>query len=199
MNESLFPYYERELLFLRQLAQEFGRAYPTVAARLLLEANRSSDPHVERLLQSSAFIAGRVQQRLNDEFPEITDALLHVLYPHYLAPVPSFALLEFELDPHRHQTPAGFVLPRGSTLATQAVDNFACRYRTSAPVTLWPIRIADPTWQPPPFPAGIAAPPGAAAVLRLRFEASGPLRFHQLETEQLRLHLDSDQGWLSLL
>ena len=91
------------------------------------------------------------------------------------------------------------MLPRGSTLATQSVDNVACRYRTTAPVTLWPIRIADAKWQPPPFPAGIAAPPRAAALLRIKFEASGPLRFHQLETEQLRIHLHSDQAWLSLL
>src|SRR5437879_6355124 len=103
MNESLYPYYQSELLYLRQLIQDFMRAYPTVAARLLLEANRSADPHVERLLQSSAFLAGRVQQRLNDDFPEVTDALLHVLYPHYLAPVPSYALLEFEIDPLRAQ------------------------------------------------------------------------------------------------
>jgi type VI secretion system protein ImpG len=199
MNEALFPYYERELLFMRQLAQEFRRAYPSVAPRLLLEANRSSDSHVERLFQSFAFLAGRTQQRLADDFPEITDALLHVLYPHYLNPIPSFALLEFELDPLRAQMPGGFDLKRGSMMATPAVDGVACRYRTTAPATLWPIKVAQASFLPPPFPPGVTAPPGAAAVLRLQFESSGPLKFQQLLLDSLRIYLHSEEGFVPLL
>lgn len=40
MSDELFPYYERELLFIRQLSQEFAREYPAAAGRLLLEPNR---------------------------------------------------------------------------------------------------------------------------------------------------------------
>jgi type VI secretion system protein ImpG len=199
MNEALFPYYERELLFLRQLAHEFTRAYPTVAARLLLEANRSADPHVERLIQSSAFLAGRVQQRLNDDFPEVSDALLQVLYPHYLAPVPSYALLEFELDPLRAQIAQGFTLRKGVPVSTPPIDGVPCRYRTTLPLTLWPIRLTHASLQPPPFPPGVAAPPGAAAVLRLQFETAGQMRFHQLQLESLPLYLHSEAGWVPLL
>src|SRR5262245_11150745 len=126
MNESLFPYYERELLFIRQLAQEFTRAFPTVAQRLMLEANRSADSHVERLFQSFAFLAGRTQQRVADDFPEVSDALLHVLYPHFLNPIPSLTMLEFELDPLRAQLPGGFSLPRGALMSTPPVESVAC-------------------------------------------------------------------------
>src|SRR6266566_3980340 len=93
-SEALYPYYERELLFIRQLAQEFAKQYPAAAGRLLLEPTRSTDPHVERLIESFALLAGRVHHKLDDEFPELTDALLTILYPHYLAPVPSMALVE---------------------------------------------------------------------------------------------------------
>lgn len=199
MNEALFPYYERELLFMRQLAQEFRRAYPTVAPRLMLEANRSADSHVERLFQSFAFLAGRSQQRLADDFPEITDSLLHVLYPHYLNPIPSFTLLEFELDPQRAQMAGGFDLKRGSMMATPPIDSVPCRYRTTAPTTLWPIRVAQASFQPPPFPPGVAAPPGAAAVLRIQFETTGPLRFQQLLLDSLRIYLHAEEGFVPLL
>src|SRR6478752_7517267 len=155
MNESLFPYYERELLFIRQLAQEFSRAFPTVAQRLMLEANRSADSHVERLFQSFAFLAGRTQQRLADDFPEVTDALLHVLYPHYLAPVPSYALLEFEIDPLRAQIAQGFALRKGVPVSTPPIEGVPCRYRTTVPMTLWPIRLVQASFLPPPFPAGL--------------------------------------------
>src|ERR1700680_421457 len=101
MSEPLFPYYERELVFLRQLAQDFARRYPAAAGRLLLEPNRSTDPHIERLIESFALLAGRIHHKLDDEFPELTEALLNILYPHYLAPVPSMSIVEFMLDPTR--------------------------------------------------------------------------------------------------
>jgi type VI secretion system protein ImpG len=49
VSEALYPYYERELIFIRQLAREFGQRYPAEAGRLLLEPDRSGDPHVEGL------------------------------------------------------------------------------------------------------------------------------------------------------
>src|SRR5438132_3787414 len=108
MSDTLFPYYERELLFIRQLAQEFAKQYPAAAGRLLLEPNRSVDPHVERLIEAFALLAGRVQHKLDDEFPELTDALLNILYPHFLTPVPSLAVVQFVPDPARTPMKTGF-------------------------------------------------------------------------------------------
>lgn len=87
MSRTLYHYYEKELYFLRQAANEFARQYPATAGRLLLESTRSVDPHVERLMQGAALLAGRVQHKLDDEFPQLTTALLGMLYPHYLAPM----------------------------------------------------------------------------------------------------------------
>src|SRR2546425_11767923 len=101
MSEALYPYYERELLFIRQLAQDFAKQYPAAAGRLLLEPTQSTDPHVERLIEGFAFLAGRIHHKLDDEFPELTDALLVLLYPTYLAPVPSIGLVQFDPDPQR--------------------------------------------------------------------------------------------------
>jgi type VI secretion system protein ImpG len=129
MSETLFPYYERELLFIRQLGQEFAKRYPAAAGRLLLEPNRSSDPHVERLLEGFALLAGRLQHKIDDEFPELTDSLLSILYPHYLAHIPSLAILQFPLDPARGQLPDGFRIEKGSRLHTQPV-NGCTRRRT---------------------------------------------------------------------
>src|SRR5207302_6276314 len=139
MSEALFRYYERELLFIRQLAQEFAKQYPAAAGRLLLEPNRSTDPHVERLIESFALLAGRIHHKLDDEFPELTDALLGVLYPHYLAPVPSMVVVQFEVDPVRAELASGFPIPRHSQLLTQPVRRLPCRYRTGAEVKLWPV------------------------------------------------------------
>src|SRR5262245_51047365 len=139
MSESIYRYYERELLFIRQLAQEFARQYPAAAGRLLLEPSRSVDPHVERLIEAFALLTGRIQHKLDDEFPELTDALLSVLYPHYLAPIPSLAVVQLVADPARTPLNDGFLLPRHSRLRTRPVNDLPCKYRTAYPVMLWPL------------------------------------------------------------
>jgi type VI secretion system protein ImpG len=192
MSEALFRYYERELLFIRQLAQEFAKQYPAAAGRLLLEPNRSTDPHVERLIESFALLAGRVHHKIDDEFPELTDALLGVLYPHYLAPVPSMAVVQFQLDPDRGELPNGFLIDRHSRLHTQPVGGTPCKFRTGYPVTLWPIALTDARLLPPPFPAGIKPPPGAKAALRLQFRNMGKTNLADLTLDKLRLFLFGD-------
>src|SRR5438876_836536 len=137
MSEALLPYYNLELDFIGRLAQEFAKQYPNAAGRLLLD--RRGDPHVERLIQSFALLTARVHHKLDDEFPELTDALLGVLYPHYLAPIPSMAIVQFELDYGRAQLPNGFQIAKHSRLHTQPVGDLPCKFQTGYPVTLWPV------------------------------------------------------------
>src|SRR3982751_5034837 len=95
MRDELLGYYERELVFLRRMGSDFARKYPKVASRLLLDEEKVEDPHVERMIEAFAFLAGRISLKLDDELPEITESFLNVLYPHYLAPLPSMAVAQF--------------------------------------------------------------------------------------------------------
>jgi type VI secretion system protein ImpG len=199
MSEALYTYYERELLFIRQLAQDFAKQYPAAAGRLLLEPNRSVDPHVERLIEAFALLAGRVHHKLDDDFPELTEALLGVLYPHYLAPVPSMAILQFELDPGRGQLPQGYHIERHSRLHTHPVGDMPCNFRTGYPVTLWPIELTGARVMPPPFPPGFQAPPKTVAAVRLQFECQGDMTFSTLELDQLRLYLTGENQLVATL
>ncbi len=189
MSEALYGYYERELIFIRQLSQEFARQYPAAAGRLLLEPNRSIDPHVERLIESFALLAGRIHKKLDDEFPELTDALLGVLYPHYLAPIPSMAIVQFDLDFDRGQLPDGFKIPRGSRIASPPVQDVPCKFRTGHDVILWPIQVASARYLTPPFPPGLDPPPRAAAAIRLQLDCKAGMGFHELSLETLRFFL----------
>jgi type VI secretion system protein ImpG len=194
VSKSLHEYYEAELVYLRQTAQEFARQFPATANRLLLEANRSLDPHVERLLEGFAFLTGRVQHKLDDEFPELTDALLSVLYPHYLAPVPSMAIVQFDLDPERAQLPDGFKLARHSPLHSARVGGVECKFRTGYETTLWPVAVTEARLQQPPFPQGWQAPPKTRSALRLQIETTGELPFSGLSLDRLRLYLSSENA-----
>jgi type VI secretion system protein ImpG len=192
MSEELYPYYQAELYFIRKLAQEFARKYPAAAARLQLEPDRSADPHVERLIESFALLAGRVRHKLHDEFPELTDAVLSVVYPHALSPVPSLATVQFEPDLQRPMPPTGIVIPAGCRLHTDRIGELACQYRTCYPVTLWPLTVQSAKLHPPPFPPGLNPPVRAMAAIRLRLQVGGELGLDKFNFSSLRFHLLGD-------
>jgi type VI secretion system protein ImpG len=188
MTDHLFPYYERELRYINLLAQEFARAHPQAAHRLGLEVTGSSDPYVQRLLETFALLAGRAHAKVDDEFPELTDALLEALYPHFLAPIPSTAVVQLDVDPTRVQQPDGFLIPAGSVLEA-ATEPVACKYRTIYPARLWPVRLQRVTVRVPPFPMDLRPPPGTMSALHLELACVGQFTFDQLQLEALRVFL----------
>src|SRR5207237_9894413 len=150
MREELLAYYERELTFLRQMGAEFAGKYPKIASRLQLEPDRCEDPHTERLLEAFALLAARVHLKVDDEFPEITSALLNVLYPHYLRPIPSMSVVEFNLDPEQGKLSTGVKISRGSTLYSRAqVNGSSCKFQNSYDTVLWPLSVAGAQWPTP--------------------------------------------------
>lgn len=194
MLDYLLPYFHRELEALRRLAAAFAEAHPKIAGRLRLSGHGiTDDPHVERLLEGVAFLNARVHHRLDDDFPELTDALLGVLYPHYLAPIPSSAIVALEAVPDLR---APVRLEPGLELDTEPVHGETCRFRTAAPLTLWPLRVELARLQGMP----IAAPPnpqapGAAAVLRIAVTCAAPeTTFAELGVDRLRFFLRGAPG-----
>jgi type VI secretion system protein ImpG len=188
MSERLLPFYHRELDALRTLAGQFAEAYPKVAGRLRLTPDTVDDPHVERLLEGVAFLNARTQQRLDDEFPEITDALLGVLYPHYLTPVPSAAIVQFGCKPDSR---APVMVPSGTALLTDPVRGEPCRFRTCYDTTLWPIviesvRLTGLPLAAPVNPAALGARSSLRIVLRL---TDAEARFAELGISDLRFFL----------
>ncbi|MET0645148.1 MAG: type VI secretion system baseplate subunit TssF [Pyrinomonadaceae bacterium] len=184
MRDELYTYYERELAFVRQMGAEFAHKYPKVASRLLLEPDKCEDPHVERLVEAFSFLAARVHLRLDDDFPEVTESLLNVLYPHYLAPIPSMSVVQFAFDPGQAKLTAGYDIPRETALHSPPVQGTGtrCRFRTSYPVTLWPVEVAAASLEP-------AAPPDVQgrwreAVLRIDLRCLNNTTLAELQTAE---------------
>jgi type VI secretion system protein ImpG len=143
MRDELLGYYERELTFLRQMGAEFAQKYPKVASRLLLESDKCEDPHVERMIEAFSFLAGRIHLKIDDEFPEITEAFLNVLYPHYLSPIPSMSIVQFALDPQQGKLTTGYPIKRGTTLYSRPIKGTPCRFRTCYPTVAWPLEVTS--------------------------------------------------------
>jgi type VI secretion system protein ImpG len=193
VSDALLAYFERELQALRGLASEFAERHPKIAGRLRLTKDTIDDPHVNRLLEGVAFLGARVQHRLDDEFPELTDALLSVLYPHYLAPLPSVAIVRLASDPEM-TGPAR--LPSGLAISTELVGSERCSFSTAYPLTLWPVEVdaVRLSGMPLAAPANPAAS-GAMACLRISLRCPNPdMTFTKLGLDRLRFFLAGEHA-----
>ncbi|HEY3256155.1 MAG TPA: type VI secretion system baseplate subunit TssF, partial [Polyangiaceae bacterium] len=129
----------------RQLGGEFAKQFPKIAGRLGLDAFECADPYVERLLEGFAFLSARVQLKIDSEFPRFTENLLEMVYPHYLAPTPSMAIVQFSPSARQGTLNDGFVIARGTSLRSNVGqgEQTPCIYRTAHELSLWPIELVS--------------------------------------------------------
>ena len=178
-------YYQEELDFLRELGREFAREFPTLAPAL---AEAGSDPDVERVLEGTAFLTGAIRRKLEDDLPEITQALLEMLWPHYLRPVPSTSIVEMA-HPAKPKITGTTRVPRWTTeLESVPVDGTPCRFRTCYDVDVQPVRISDARVETT-----------GRGLLRLRIELLTGAKRDELRLDPLRLFLHGELPAASLL
>lgn len=189
----MLKYYEKELQFIRGMGKEFAERYPGVAQRLDLGGFECADPYVERLLEGFAFLSARIQLKLDAEFPRFTQNLLDMVYPHYLAPTPSMAIMKFEPDLEGGVTEEGFSIPRGTRLRSGLSENTRtrCDFRTSQDVNLWPISIETAQY----LRAGEAdaysrKTKGVKSGIKLQIKVAAGYEFKTLPLDNLAFYLD---------
>jgi type VI secretion system protein ImpG len=199
VRDELRNYYEGELTFLRQMGAEFAEKHPKIAARLLLEPNRCGDPHAERMLEAFALLAARVHLRIDDDFPQITEALLNILYPHYLRPIPSMSVAEFHSDPEGGKLTSKLEIPKGTVLYSRPVEGAPCKFRTCYNATLWPFKVTQAQWLTPDRLNPPLRAPEAAAALRVELECFPDISFEKLDVETLSFHLNGESAAMHTL
>jgi type VI secretion system protein ImpG len=200
VTDEFLDYYNRELIFLREMGNQFATSNPQVAGLLALEAGRCGDPHVERLMQAFAFLAARIRKKLDDEYPEITDALLSVVYPHYQRPIPSLTVVQFQGSPDPTKSVAGQRIPRATPLkASVSIDGVRCQFQTAYPVTLWPINVVSAVLIQDRIVLE-GKPSDAVALLRVGLNCTAPGGWESLQgCASLRFFLDGHEPIPSIL
>jgi len=196
MDPRLLRHYNRELQHVREMGAEFAREFPKIAGRLGMDGIECADPYVERLLEGFAFLAARVQLKLEAQYPVFTQHRLEMVYPHFLAPGPSMPVVQLQPDLKDANLAAGHRVPRHSSLRGQTgpEDRTACEYRTAHEVTLWPLVLAEAKYYESPAAlaaADVTLPPGlpVRAGLRLRLECQGGVPLRDLALDRLPLFL----------
>jgi type VI secretion system protein ImpG len=199
MRDELLLFYERELDYLRKSAAQFAEKHPKVASRLVLEPTKCEDPHVERLLEGFAFLAARVHLKLEDEFPEITEALLSLVYPQLVRPIPSMSVVEFQLDPEKGKLASGMKIERNSQLYSKPISGVPCTFRTCYDTTLWPITVSAAELSPPSRLKPPVKTSDSAWAIRLELRCAKDVNLVALKPDKLRFYLDGESGLVNIL
>jgi len=165
-------YYQDELNYLRELGREFAAAYPETG-QYLHEAG--ADPDVERLLEGTAFLTGRLRQKLDDELPEFTHGLIETFWPQYLRPIPAMTTVQF--DAVRAGDKEIRRIPRGAALHSVPVDGTRCRFHTLYDVDVLPLRIDT-----------LVLRANHPACIRVTLRANDGVRWDKLGIDALRFH-----------
>lgn len=198
MSEGIDAYYERELDRIYTEAESFARQRGKIAGRLLLGSRGSRDPHVERLLQGFAYIAAGIRERLDEDFPLLTETLLSSLHPHLLRPRPSMAVVKLSGSKAISGVPGGYAVPAGRIVTAVASDGSERRFVMRYPVFLYPLDVTEATILP--VPPDIQAPFDAVTMLKVRVtvNAQGET-FGSLGVRSLRFHLNTPRHIRSAL
>ncbi|MBW2145255.1 MAG: type VI secretion system baseplate subunit TssF, partial [Deltaproteobacteria bacterium] len=170
--------------FIREMGAEFAKKYPKIAGRLQLEPDRCDDPFTERLIEAFAFLSGRIHKKIEDDFPEITESLLSIVYPHYIRPIPSMSIVRFE--PIKQTIPpVGYEIDKNAVLYSKSVGGTACQYATSYPVTLWPVDVISARLQDP-----VKQIRGAQQILLIQLKTYKGQSISKIQWEKLRFFLN---------
>ena len=194
MDPRLLRLYETELAYVQEMGQEFAREFPKVAARLNLGSFDVVDPYVERLFEGFALLAARIQLKMEAEFPTLTQSLLAMVYPHYLAPTPSMAVVQITPEVALQSSPGGALLPRNTELRSLlgTEDQTNCEFRTAHPVRLLPITISEAEYigtAAALTALGLPDQRGVRAAIRLRLKSTGEIPFEKIALDRLPLFL----------
>jgi type VI secretion system protein ImpG len=196
MDPRLLRLYSDELSHLREVGAEFAAEFPKIASRLGMEGMEVADPYVERLLEGFAFLAARVQLKLEAEQPRLIGHLLESIYPNFLAPVPSMMVARLAVDPADPNLVKGYTLPRGNALLSEIArgQDTHCEFRSAHAVTLWPVELVNVQYfsHAPDLPTTrLPQAQGTRGGLRIKLRCGGGVTFRQLGLDRLAFYISA--------
>jgi type VI secretion system protein ImpG len=169
-------YFQEELRNLKDLGEVFSKAHPALAPML---SGPTTDPDVGRLLEGVAFLTALLRQKLDDEFPEIIHELMQLIWPHYLRPIPSTAIVAFTPKSTLRQS---MKIPSGIQVASVPMEGTSCLFKTAYDLEIHPLRLLEATF---------SQPSGKPPMIKLLLELNG-LKLSDWKPLTLRLFLAGD-------
>ncbi len=198
LSERFLEIYNEELRFLRESGKQFAEENPQVASHLGMHTDSVLDPFVERLLEGTAFLSSRVQEKLLSESPEFALQMLSRLAPLWHTPIPSIATISVVPDLTSPQWQSALSLPRGSklVLSDSSLNNKQSTFTTGSHIEIQPVIISHAECVSAPsvqLPESVRSQLNhGQACIRLRLTTQGVLPIRQLKFNPLQLTMAGD-------
>lgn len=183
---TFLDYYKSNLVHIRHLGAEFAAEFPKIAARLDLGSIDCADPYVERLLEGTAFLAARVENKMESGYPRLLEALLSSIAPAVLNVQPSYCVFEIQQKNQSCSFPAW---TRFQTLIPGI--RTPCSYSTMQDFKYTPISIASLDYSVRDFPQFTFTGKGGLSAAVMQFNP-----VHE-KTDSIDFYIDTSDGTAS--
>ncbi|MEJ2043843.1 MAG: type VI secretion system baseplate subunit TssF [Reinekea sp.] len=170
-------YFREELSYLKEQGREFAEIYPQLSRFL---NGRNTDPDVERLLEGFAFLTGKLREKVEDEFPELTHSIISMLWPNYLRPIPSITMIKLTPKPKIISTRQ--TMTQDMQLHSIPVFDTTCQFRSCRDVDVYPLERKHVS----------STHTRAASVIDLTLEVIGPQTVGEIDLQSLRFFLGGE-------
>ncbi|MDP0927900.1 type VI secretion system baseplate subunit TssF [Paracoccus onubensis] len=198
MKKAFRDAYERELDILYERSAEFAEEFPGLADRLGGVLRENIDPTIAGLLEGTAFLAARVQLKLDEEFRGFTTELLEQIFPDALAPIPSCMVVQAPPTTKDSGDPIVRNYPRGTYLDANFRDSdtrVTCRFSLTSALKVMPLAISELTYHDRTTALGsLGQDPDRAtrAGLQLDLRTTHDQPLSSLNEDELSFHLTAD-------
>lgn len=204
MDDALLAYYSQELEYIREKSVDFASQYPKVAGRLGIHQTECADPYVERLLEGFSFLTARLRLRIDSEETEFTRNLLEVLFPSYLAPLPSAAIVQINLNEKEGSFDSNYHIPKGEKLRSDVAkgEQTACEFVTTQSLDLWPIKLDELLYltnERDLLEKGLVNLPKNCSAIELGVSTFNSVEFSALSIDRLKFYLSGPDVMRNML
>ncbi|MDR0807082.1 MAG: type VI secretion system baseplate subunit TssF [Enterobacteriaceae bacterium] len=125
--------FQDEMTFIKSAIHDFADTNPQLSQFLI---EKGKDPDVERMLDGLAYMTATLKAKLKQDFPNLTQDVIQLLWSNYLRPVPSITMINAASLSHRTST-----IPKGTQVTTSASDQPACIFQTCRDLTVTPVTL----------------------------------------------------------
>lgn len=183
------------------MSGEFARQNPKIAKRLMLDEFDCKDPYVERLLEGFAYMAARVQYKMDTEFSSFSQSLINTIYPQYYNPAPSCTIVQFQPDYRNPDLVKGITAKAGTLLRSHScgADHQVCKFRTTSDVILYPVEISSLKYNIGGVEGMQRTVSSAKASMELTLKTPEKVKISQLNMDSLKFYIRAADGHIAMM
>ena len=198
MIKTFLDYYRDNLHYIRSSAKDFAAEFPKIASRLEISAFDCEDPYIERLLEGTAFLAAKVDERISRGFPRMLESVICAISPKSLFPNPSFGVAACTLDASR--------VSNGAEVTSSEIMEVSlpftktpCKFTSCWNVSLLPLKINSSKYITNEISSIDTVSGKYSAGLELNIDMQNSDNFSSINAEYIDLYLNMTDSSASML